>query len=74
MESALKITRYIGAVCEKLKALGYRFWRISESGQVDEVDDLQPQNFTNNYNGVDDDCRNRFASVRGLPPEIAGSA
>ena len=50
-----------------LKALGYRFWRIWETGNVEEVDDLVPHNPDNNYNGTHEDCRNRFASVKGLP-------
>lgn len=52
---------------EMLKPFGYKFWRIWESGRVEEVDDLEPHNPDNNYNGTMEDCRNRFASVRGLP-------
>jgi FkbM family methyltransferase len=50
-----------------LKGLGYRFWRIWESGTVEEVEDLLPYNPDNNYNGTHEYCRNRFASVNGLP-------
>jgi hypothetical protein len=50
-----------------LKPYGYRFWRIWETGKIEEVEDLIPHNPNNNYNGTDEDCRNRFASVRGLP-------
>jgi FkbM family methyltransferase len=52
---------------EMLKPLGYKFWRIWETGRIEEVDDLVPHNPENNYNGTDEDCRNRFASVKGLP-------
>lgn len=52
---------------EILKTLGYQFWRIWETGRIEEVDDLMPYNPQNNYNGTDEDCRNRFASVKGLP-------
>lgn len=51
---------------ERLKMLGYRFWRIWETGKIEEVEDLTPHNPDNNYNGTDEDCRNRFASMRGL--------
>jgi len=54
---------------EFLKPLGYRFWRIWETGKIEEVEDLIPHNPNNNYNGTDEDCRNRFASVRGLPED-----
>jgi len=54
---------------DQLKALGYKFWRIWETGQIEEVDDLKPHNPNNNYNGTDEDCRNRFASITGLPQE-----
>jgi FkbM family methyltransferase len=56
-----------GGMGPKLKSLGYKFWRIWETGRVEEVDDLVPHNPGKNYNGTDEDCRNRFASVRGLP-------
>lgn len=52
---------------EELKALGYKFWRIWEQGEIEPVEDLLPHNPGNNYNGTDENCRNRFASVRGLP-------
>lgn len=52
---------------EKLRALGYKFWRIWENREIEEVGDLSPHNPGNNYNGTDENCRNRFASVRGLP-------
>lgn len=52
---------------EKLKPLGYKFWRIWEEGNFEQVDDLTPHNPGNNYNGTHENCRNRFASVRGLP-------
>ncbi len=52
---------------ERLKALGYKFWRIWEGGSIDPVDDLTPYNPGNNYNGTHENCRNRFASVKGLP-------
>lgn len=52
---------------EILKPYGYKFWRIWESGRIEEVEDLKPHNPDNNYNGTMEDCRNRFASVRGLP-------
>jgi FkbM family methyltransferase len=52
---------------DHLKGLGYKFWRIWETGKIEEVEDLTPYNPGNNYNGTDEDCRNRFASVRGLP-------
>lgn len=52
---------------DMLKALGYKFWRIWETGRIEPADDLAPHNPDNNYNGTDEDCRNRFASVRGLP-------
>jgi len=52
---------------EVLKPLGYRFWNIWETGKIEEVEDLTPYNPGNNYNGTDEDCRNRFCSVKGLP-------
>jgi FkbM family methyltransferase len=52
---------------EILKPLGYRFWKIWETGKIEEVEGLQPYNPENNYNGTHEDCRNRFASVRELP-------
>ena len=52
---------------DKLRALGYKFWRIWEGGRTEEVDDLLPHNPDGNYNGTDENCRNRFASVKGLP-------
>ena len=52
---------------EMLKPYGYRFWRIWETGKIEETDDLLPHNPNKNYNGTDEDCRNRLASVRGLP-------
>lgn len=52
---------------ERLKGLGYKFWRIWEGGDIDPVDDLTPHNPDNNYNGTHENCRNRFASVKGLP-------
>ena len=51
----------------KLRALGYKFWRIWENREIEEVDDLAPHNPGNNYNGTDENCRNRFASCKGLP-------
>lgn len=50
-----------------LRSLGYRFWRIWEHGLIEEVDDLIPHNPDGNYNGTDENCRNRFASAKGLP-------
>lgn len=53
---------------EKILApYGYKFWRIWESGTIEEIDNLEPHNPNNNYNGTHEECRNRFASVRGLP-------
>jgi FkbM family methyltransferase len=52
---------------KSLKELGYRFWRIWETGTIEEVEDLTPHNPDNNYNGTDENCRNRFASVTSLP-------
>ena len=52
---------------EILKPFGYKFWKIWETGKIEETDDLIPYNPNNNYNGTDEDCKNRFASVRGLP-------
>jgi FkbM family methyltransferase len=52
---------------EVLKPLGYKFWKIWETGALEEVDTLTPYNPGNNYNGTDEDCRNRFCTVRGLP-------
>jgi len=52
---------------DRLRSLGYRFWRIWETGTIEEVDDLAPHNPNNNYNGTHEDCRNRFASVKDLP-------
>ena len=54
---------------DKLKSLGYRFWRIWETGKIEEVEDLTPYNPNDNYNGTHEDCRNRFASVKELPKE-----
>lgn len=56
-----------GGMGEKLRSLGYQFWRIWETGLVDPVEDLLPHNPNKNYNGTHEDCRNRFASVKGLP-------
>ena len=56
-----------GGMGDRLKSLGYKFWTIWETGKVEPVDDLLPHNPENNYNGTHEDCRNRFASVRGLP-------
>lgn len=50
-----------------LKPFGYRFWHIWETGKIEECEDLVPYNPGNNYNGTDEDCRNRFCSVNGLP-------
>lgn len=52
---------------EKLSSLGYKFWSIWEGGDIVPVDDLAPYNPNNNYNGTHENCRNRFASVKGLP-------
>ena len=54
-------------LAEILRPYGYRFWRIWETGKIEEVDDLAPYNPDGNYNGTHEDCRNRFASVRALP-------
>lgn len=50
-----------------LEPYGYRYWSIWESGKIEQCDDLMPYNPGNNYNGTDENCRNRFASVTGLP-------
>ena len=52
---------------EILKDHGYKYWRIWETGNIEEVEDLKPHNPGNNYNGTDENCRNRFCSVKGLP-------
>lgn len=56
-----------GGMGEILRPLGYKFWTIWETGKIEECADLVPYNPNNNYNGTDEDCRNRFASVRELP-------
>lgn len=50
-----------------LRPFGYKFWTIWEDGRIEETDNLDPHNPDNNYNGTHEHCRNRFASVRGLP-------
>jgi hypothetical protein len=52
---------------EILKPLGYRFWMIKETGEITEVEDLIPYNPNDSYNGTDEDSKNRFCSVKGLP-------
>lgn len=54
-------------MAEILKPYGYKFWKIFESGRIEETNDVEPYNPEKNYNGTHEDCRNRFASVRGLP-------
>jgi FkbM family methyltransferase len=56
-----------GGLTEKLRPLGYKFWRIWENREIEGVDDLAPHNPGDNYNGTDENCRNRFASCKGLP-------
>ena len=57
----------VPGMADILKPYGYRFWKIWESGKIEETDDLEPYNPGQNYNGTHEECRNRFASVRGLP-------
>lgn len=57
----------VGGMDEILAPLGYKFWRVWESGKIEEVDNLDPYNPNNNYNGTHEECRNRFVSVNGLP-------
>lgn len=57
----------VGGMEEILSPFGYKFWKIWESGKIEEIDNLDPYNPDNNYNGTHEECRNRFASVRGLP-------
>ena len=52
---------------EILKPLGYKFWRIWETGRIEECEDLSAYDPDKEYNGTHQDCRNRFASVKGLP-------
>ncbi len=47
-----------------LKPLGYRFWKICETGGIEECADLAPDE------KFDENCRNRFASVKGVPDAL----
>lgn len=56
-----------GGMERVLSPLGYKFWEIRETGEITQVEKLLPFNPDDNYNGTDENVRNRFASVRDLP-------